>query len=418
MLKNRLILPKPLQNRCRCCLNTKKDLYYPLSSVLPDLATTNNTVIDVLRTVTNSKIEISKDLPSDICQSCLKGLVAAFSFITIFQNSQIALQEEQACQIGGNIRLLVPQMEEIIVLTDTEYIQEESHKVLNNEPTGSNSITIMTLDLKPTNSVETKGKFEVKKNDSKEQIGVYPCNICNTVYNSKFKLQHHNYRNHNPNWRERFKCNVCALECKTPSALKHHEEVHKSFDFKCEMCPKMYKNRAKLRAHIKSSHEIGMSHLCSKCGRSFKSQSALTYHLKCHSNQRNYMCGYCGFKTLVLGALKRHERTHTGERPYVCSICGKAFAGATDRIKHENIHKGILPHKCSYCDKRFGQKYNKMVHMLQHGGEYRCDYCNNSFIDQTVLDFHNKRNHRVISNLVTHIEVQKEEQESDDVTEN
>lgn len=58
---------------------------------------------------------------------------------------------------------------------------------------------------------------------------------------------------------------------------------------------------------------------CDKCGKEYKSKSAIKIHLNTHSRATLHRCHVCEKTFTQHGALSRHMPLHTGERPYqVC----------------------------------------------------------------------------------------------------
>ena len=62
--------------------------------------------------------------------------------------------------------------------------------------------------------------------------------------------------------------------------------------------------------------------------------------------------------------MENHINTvHKGSRPYQCNFCNNSFAENTTLKKHIlAIHKKKKPFKCTICDRGFAQR----VHMTKH----------------------------------------------------
>lgn len=71
-------------------------------------------------------------------------------------------------------------------------------------------------------------------------------------------------------------------------------------NFHCDICPKSYSQKSKLKVHIKRVHTVdGISadkrKMCEICGKTYGENSALQKHIKfTHSNIRPFSCEICG----------------------------------------------------------------------------------------------------------------------------
>lgn len=84
----------------------------------------------------------------------------------------------------------------------------------------------------------------------------------------------------------------------------------------CDICPRSFRHKAKLKAHMKSHTAAGKEKdkMCEICGRTYAQNSALQKHLKfTHSNYRPFACEICGRAFKDSNGLKVHIRSHSGE---------------------------------------------------------------------------------------------------------
>uniref|UniRef100_A0AAZ1XPD9 C2H2-type domain-containing protein n=1 Tax=Oreochromis aureus TaxID=47969 RepID=A0AAZ1XPD9_OREAU len=127
------------------------------------------------------------------------------------------------------------------------------------------------------------------------------------------------------------------------------------------------------------------AHLCSTCGKKFKTKSKLNQHIQTH--KRPHSCGTCGKRFSCMSHVNRHMQSHTGEKPHSCSTCGKRFHCNSDLTRHIKTHTGEKPYSCSTCGKRFIRKRHLKIHMEYHAGEkthtgekpYSCSTCGKRF---------------------------------------
>ena len=193
--------------------------------------------------------------------------------------------------------------------------------------------------------------------------------------------------------RDKRTCGVCLLESKNESARKIHEAiVHKqtSQKFKCTKCPKSYVSQSSLDYHSRKhqSLETVESHICALCGKKFTTLSSLDMHMSTiHVVDRGdprYACEECEKKFESSKSLKRHVREshfnlkfnidfHEGLenlKKYECEKCDQTFKRAELLRRHVSYaHKVMKRLVCTICGKEFGRPDNLKRHIKKvHGG--------------------------------------------------
>ena len=125
-------------------------------------------------------------------------------------------------------------------------------------------------------------------------------------------------------------------------------EVHSNEEFTC--------NR---QAEITES-KID-SHMCSYCGKIFKSRKSLSKHVY-NSHNFSRMCKICGKWFNNSGSYSKHMSDHT-EKGTECPICGKIVKYRRDLDGHIETHHKKKEIKCSKCGKRFSMRRYLQQHI-------------------------------------------------------
>eukprot|EP00088_Acartia_fossae_P016541 TRINITY_DN1926_c0_g1_i11.p1 TRINITY_DN1926_c0_g1~~TRINITY_DN1926_c0_g1_i11.p1 ORF type:complete len:641 (-),score=105.50 TRINITY_DN1926_c0_g1_i11:583-2505(-) len=152
-------------------------------------------------------------------------------------------------------------------------------------------------------------------------------------------------------------CYVCGKLFKDNGTLKFHIENHNpNRKFACQLCNKSYTRKSQLEAHHRV-HTGEKPFECNICGKRFR----LNGHLKSHKLSRHVgmklektnLCPECGQGFIKEYDLRIHLRRHRGERPFTCEICNKSFLGERNFRDHSRVHTGERPYECETCQKTF-----------------------------------------------------------------
>ncbi|EDW69549.2 zinc finger protein Paris [Drosophila virilis] len=168
------------------------------------------------------------------------------------------------------------------------------------------------------------------------------------------------------------RCTICGQAFAEMILLTEHAAYHRAEDrrFMCTHCPKSYKRRASLQAHM-DSHIRERAYKCQDCPKVFVLGYQLKKHMICHAGKRPYACPHCpkAFKNNT--NLQSHIRIHSGERPFICSYCSKTFNNPSNLQRHVRLHaeECSRPYRCPYCPKSFTRMLHIKYHLLVHTEE-------------------------------------------------
>ena len=203
-------------------------------------------------------------------------------------------------------------------------------------------------------------------------------------------------------WREHkldlglLRCSVESCGFVTNNKAKYEKHQVKHVDTKpwlCPLCGKAFQLAKQLRAHasIHASSQTSTSHksasdsklTCQKCKASFSSPRQLRLHIdSVHHKKRNFLCSFCGYSASSRSALKLHIRKHTGDKPFTCDSCPYSSSDHNSLRRHKMRHSGLRPYNCPYCPYSSIQSTTYKVHLKnKHAIEdvsnilYQCKRC-------------------------------------------
>ncbi|XP_068992680.1 zinc finger protein 34-like isoform X7 [Neodiprion pinetum] len=251
--------------------------------------------------------------------------------------------------------------------------------------------------------------------------GNYTCDICHSTFEQKSKIMRHITSKHS--FHRPFKCSICSKAFKYKCDLKAHKLIHETIDssmlhrcdkcdygtktknnlkshyirkhtddykFSCEHCGKRFKMEWDLKFHV-GTHGSSQ-HMCDICGRFYTSSYSLYKHRKvAHLNDYKYQCNVCNKRLLTQENLDNHMLQHS--QTYTCKECAKVFASKRYLSTHMTTHTGVKPYPCHVCEKNFRTSHMRNTHLLTHSAErpHICDLCGQAFKRRYYMIEHRRK---------------------------
>ena len=108
---------------------------------------------------------------------------------------------------------------------------------------------------------------------------------------------------------KRFACETCSKRFTTKSDLRTHIRTHTGeTPYKCEFCPRAFKQRGHRKLHVQVAHTKDMPFTCEHCGLAFPTRYRYRVHIKRHIGIKEHRCCYCDREYYTAGKLNEHKR--------------------------------------------------------------------------------------------------------------
>ena len=190
----------------------------------------------------------------------------------------------------------------------------------------------------------------------------FDCTICGRCFNLKDNLTRH-LRVHTGE--KPFKCTVCGRGFSVFANLQRHLRIHNKKKYHCSVCKKLFSCRESLNEHHHAKHDRKHPLECAHCGKCFKLQGHLTYHLRIHTGEKPFKCTVCGRGFSVNSNLRKHLRIHD-KKKYLCTLCEKLFSCKKSLNAHRRCHEEKKPFECTVCGEGFSEKDKLNKHLHSH----------------------------------------------------
>ncbi|KAB0799643.1 hypothetical protein PPYR_07523 [Photinus pyralis] len=304
-----------MDNICRTCLKVSDNL----TSIFEDALLSYKIGI-----ISSVKVSADDDLPSTICELCIRNVHLLYDFRNVIITSNATLLKRRGSLPERNNEVVIKCESNVLEQTTDEYIKLDCiDSEFDDEMPELQKPYVQKAIMKAEERKLSGQKIKEsrKKRPVKKPVPHSVCNVCGVTIRSDNLNKHILIHIEDP-----VNCTVCGKTCKNSESLRSHMIMHRGITYSCKICTKVYKHRGGLIAHRKRHAAGGAKTVpCSICGKLFYDKQVLQKHIRSHTGERPYPCKYCnkGFSSLY--ARNTHTRQHTNERPYACQFCGAAF---------------------------------------------------------------------------------------------
>ncbi|XP_035713854.1 zinc finger protein 525-like [Folsomia candida] len=232
------------------------------------------------------------------------------------------------------------------------------------------------------------------------------CPTCHRVFFDSANLRGHIKAVHSTSERPRIPCTFphCEKSYLRKNDLARHVQIEHSqipIRFRCALCEKEFKTRAKLERHI-LTHTTEKPCKCTTCGKSFACMTAIKVHEMSHlekSARPRLQCRICPQTFLSSRGLQHHIRVvHENQRNYLCRFCDKKFSTSQNlrgHVEARHLTDKVWIHSCDKCEYKSHSKVYLGQHLRRHNATKRheCYFCKKQFVMFPELVIHCSRVH-------------------------
>jgi len=178
--------------------------------------------------------------------------------------------------------------------------------------------------------------------------------------------------------KEKHVCCHCGKTFSHRGTWKRHLNVHRPPGYKCRICPRMFREKTKLKQHLRFVHNESMNaadqvsslpelekkekpnNVCGSCHKPFPSKSHLKRHIQSkHTDHPDWDPNYKK-PFYSPNPLDEFQKTK-----FMCDICESGFSCLSKLERHQLIHKRQIIN-CPLCDRQFTFKWKLKRHLGMH----------------------------------------------------
>jgi len=156
--------------------------------------------------------------------------------------------------------------------------------------------------------------------------------------------------------------------------ISRHKFVSREGRFSCEQCPYSAKHFSSIKSHVKEVHDKIRDHVCNVCGYATTRKRSLLRHFDAvhKKGEKRFKCEHCPYSSAEKAKVKYHKASvHNIGEKFRCEKCNYASARKDELKRHaEEKHEGIKRHVCAHCGyattrHKLLEKHRKSVHDIE-----------------------------------------------------
>ncbi|KAM3614754.1 uncharacterized protein V6R79_018797 [Siganus canaliculatus] len=139
----------------------------------------------------------------------------------------------------------------------------------------------------------------------------------------------------------------------------------KKVQYQCSECDESFTDGLMLISHLEDhgrEEQEKKNNTCSKCGRSFSSQTHLEKHKKMHEVYEQISCPHCPKTFCSVSDLEAHKKCHDKRRTFVCKLCNERFWTGPSLCNHYSEDHPNDVYTCRFCNKTYSVKKSLSRH--------------------------------------------------------
>lgn len=144
-----------------------------------------------------------------------------------------------------------------------------------------------------------------------------------------------------------YRCSQCTYSTACNSNFLSHIEIHKSKNYKCDVCRSLFSKKESFSKHKLDNHTVfpyNQTAKCEFCDDQFTNKYNKKLHLMTHKNKNKKFrkCNRCIYMTRSVKQFKKHMDEHKFNRLFICNDCSQSFPLKKLLVQHRsNFHYEI-----------------------------------------------------------------------------